>query len=396
MHRHRSRSTFATACEYNLRDYQLSEPTRDKTSQIDILRLLLRYVELEEESQVGTSFVSSLILQADHLPNSGYDEVLRWAMGECCSELNTENLAWMVVESYTKASWIYPNAFVIELMSTIMTTNVDVAVELKGFSSLHYALAVPFLEIDKLIRIVTSLVESGLNLYHVAYRFIPGGPQSPTTMAMRCSESFFCWRRVLVETGESLDSFVMKELQTSPLATQGWTKDTLLALFQYDFEPYPRSQLQKFIASRCRICAEEIYFIREIPWECKLEMIKEGRISELKRPHSTGPYGFASEVDQMHTYSVGPGDATTRPADARNGRVASPEQDDGPSGSDEDESTVSQTTSADPLCWPWQPLCDWCLEAGLTEEDSEEDEDGDDGDQGREAFNPKMPGSFDF
>ena len=330
-------------------------------------------------------------------------------METCGSKLNEEVLTSMLARSYIEASCIHTDASLIELISTIRIANVDVAAEPKGFSLLHYVLGVPFFELDALIELVTSLVDNGLDLYQVAYEIYDvcvyrrpiSGLQSPTTMAMRCSESFFCWRQVLIEKGHSLPSFVMKELQTSPLVTKGWTKDILLALFQYDFQPYPRSQL-RWDSQFCRYCDEPIDFFREIPWECKLEMIKQGRISELRRLDRTASHVFTSDGDQMDIYSAGSDDGTTRQANAGNVRVAYPEQDDGASGSGEDESTVSETASM-PLHWLWRTVCDWCemdLESSFAEEGSEDEDDEDDEEEEEEeeeeGCNPKMPGSFDF
>jgi hypothetical protein len=53
---------------------------------------------------------------------------------------------------------------------------------------------------------------------------------------MRQSASFFCRRKALPQKGYGLHPLVVQKVQTSPVVSQGWTKDTLLALFEYSFE----------------------------------------------------------------------------------------------------------------------------------------------------------------
>jgi hypothetical protein len=233
----------------------------------------------------------------------------------------------------------------------------------------------------------------------VAYD-IPIGPinalsglHTPTSLAMRYSLTFFGWRQVLIEKGQDLQQFVINELQTSPLASQGWTQETLLALFHYTFQPYPRDPHFRYYT--CRGCLNVITYAREPPWERKVEMIRQGRILELQRLDKADRDEFASENEPVDRYSVNPDDGAAKSDDASNTKMVSSEQESGAWDSDGDESTASETSSS-PRDWPWKILCDRCA-MGLEATSSQEGPRGEENASREQAdFKPNMPGSFDI
>jgi hypothetical protein len=214
---------------------------------------------------------------------SGFEEVFTWTLELCRSELKGEALRPIIIRIFEQAER-YSSISSLKHILTILDTDIDAAAEPSGFSLLHKSIEESSLSSCR-FKFMKSLVDLGANVHRVGYgipisssRYRIPGLQSPTTIAMRQSASFFCWCSMLREKEFCLDSFVIEELQESPLSIKGWTKDTLRDLFEYDFEPYRWRWKMMY----CRHCGSDIKYRCELPWEKKLEMIKQGRIVEVQ------------------------------------------------------------------------------------------------------------------
>ncbi|KAK0112605.1 hypothetical protein ONS95_014348 [Cadophora gregata] len=108
-----------------------------------------------------------------------------------------------------------------------------------------------------------------------------------TSFVMISPENFFAWRDILLELGHDLEEFVFKELEhtPSPLAAQGWTQTTLLALFRSEKSSTPRNLVrgQNFLCDRCgREDNPEIKLV-DLHWRQYLQGVREGKVQSLPR-----------------------------------------------------------------------------------------------------------------
>lgn len=208
--------------------------------QLATLRPSSPYLELEEEHENGVSFFDGLI-EDSHTggqPNSRF-EVLSWALDRCRSELKEEALRWILAGAFEDAVK-FENLSILSLKSMSTVLDIDNKFCRRNgrffnsmcyhslFSSVIRRIQVPGITGGSQARSprVGSQISIGAAYHEVA------GIQSPTTIAMRQSATFFGWRLVLLYKGYNLQNFVTRELQEPPLVSQGWTQDTPLALFR--------------------------------------------------------------------------------------------------------------------------------------------------------------------
>ena len=64
--------------------------------------------------------------------------------------------------------------------------------------------------------------------------------ETPTSLAMYNAREFEVWRKSLEHMNEDLEEFLDDELRQAPLKNDGWTKDTLRELFQFQIDPSVR------------------------------------------------------------------------------------------------------------------------------------------------------------
>jgi hypothetical protein len=115
------------------------------------------------------------------------------------------------------------------------------------------------------------LVSRGLNLHILADDDYRGSQveicrnDSPTSLIMRYSHSFFLLRNLLRDLNMSLQEFVQDELEQGPLRKQGWTFERLLELFELDFKPFKMPIIQ---------CHGRSQRATETSWRTALERLK--------------------------------------------------------------------------------------------------------------------------
>lgn len=169
-------------------------------------------------------------------------------------------------------------------------TTIDAAAEPGGFSLLHYVIRTRKTSLAS-YNLVNFLVGFGADVHRLGYKtrhqaLFPESCriQSRTAVAMRFPTSFYIWRATLVENEYCLKCFVIREVQNSPLVSQGWTRETLLALFMYDFRP---------LTCICNGFAEcHNKNSHQSEWEKRLEMIQQGKILDAQElDHQTGTNG---------------------------------------------------------------------------------------------------------
>lgn len=81
------------------------------------------------------------------------------------------------------------------------------------------------------------MLNKGVNLHLERHHSVFGGwSETPTSIALYSSFMFMRWRDALLRSSVDLESFAEAEVQQSPLRNAGWNKDSLLALFRYEFQ----------------------------------------------------------------------------------------------------------------------------------------------------------------
>jgi hypothetical protein len=200
--------------------------------------------------------------------------VSEWAFRFFISELSNNiskiTLAWLLIFCLHNRST--------RLTKLVLEAGVDVSEAVlgqDGFSPIH-ALVAEGLP-NSSISSIGLLVQSGADLHLVGqttgYGLHEASPfATPTSIAMRRSLTFFKWRRFVQEQSCNLEDFVSQEIRAGPLKISGWTKNTLLFLFKYEFQPIDLGRV--FCA-----CGREVFLVftsQENWWQATLDKIKNG------------------------------------------------------------------------------------------------------------------------
>lgn len=151
-----------------------------------------------------------------------------------------------------------------------------------GFSPLHTIIVEDFRPHS--LPGVQLMIEQGVDPHSVRNGLSGNGPkiETPTSLAMRRSVYFARWRQILRNLGYDLRDFAAVELdQASQVlgGLDGWTPATLLALFEFDFEPL------EMTLWRCEQCGRDVHHLfdeTEIWWEWALEEIKAARAPSIR------------------------------------------------------------------------------------------------------------------
>jgi len=112
--------------------------------------------------------------------------------------------------------------------------------------------------------------------------FVSLGPNvsliTATSLAMRQPSMFFPFRDCLLELGHEMDDFVEKELgvEGSPLATEGWDKETLSILFKSNVFPNTHNGILLSGFLSCQRCStkEPGPIMVDLPWRRHLRNIR--------------------------------------------------------------------------------------------------------------------------
>lgn len=128
---------------------------------------------------------------------------------------------------------------------------------------------------------------------------------TPTSMAMRRSLYFDRWRHVLKDAGADLTAFVGREVRDGPLREQGWTVETLLQLFEFEYEPHLTPE------TLCHICGREVYrlYASDEAW---WERLKSSVLHVHGREASDDE---GSDGDTFYSFSSSEDNSTSRPQD---------------------------------------------------------------------------------
>jgi len=196
------------------------------------------------------------------------------------------------------AAMSYSDTKILEkLMSVVPTVNnINVT---KWFSPAHFVASR-----SNMIRYQNAsrlLLKEGIDLHIVPddeyklaaeYDIIKG--ETATSIAMRYSLLFFRFRDLLKSCHIKIEVFVEDELKQKPLREAGWCRDTLLALFELDFEPREMPYID---------CQHDEHFCHNATWSFGRDYWWEDVLSTLKARHSNSPE-FESLLDKSSRNSA--------------------------------------------------------------------------------------------
>jgi hypothetical protein len=138
----------------------------------------------------------------------------------------------------------------VELLERLNVLSVDINSKeiIKWFSPGHYlALKMGTRGLRNSARV---LIARGLNLHILGDDDFRGNQveicrnDSPLSLVMRYSYSFFLLRNLLRDLNTDFRQFVKDELEQGPLRKKGWTQERLLELFKLDFKPFNMPMIQ--------------------------------------------------------------------------------------------------------------------------------------------------------
>jgi len=88
--------------------------------------------------------------------------------------------------------------------------------------------------------------------------------ETPTSLSLYNSDSFFHWRNILRRLGSDIKKFIEDEILQYPLKQDGWDAQSLATLFELEFCPVKRDQGSNGCPCCCRNCIQsDIYSVNE-------------------------------------------------------------------------------------------------------------------------------------
>jgi hypothetical protein len=218
----------------------VSSTTQIPSSQrIEALRLLLDdFGFTNHESQAWKMILVVLERERASTGLCTTNEVSEWILDTFLADLRASYsppiVAWMITFCLES-----PN-----LLKRVLDFSgdlINISVNEGGYTPMYGGIAMNFP--DTYVPGILMLLQRGADPHLVRKSSLAfGGDESerfdtPTSLAMRRSLSFFKWRQVVREAGLDVAEFVTNELRETPLVTSGWNTDSLTKLFRSDFEP---------------------------------------------------------------------------------------------------------------------------------------------------------------
>ena len=90
------------------------------------------------------------------------------------------------------------------------------------------------------------------------------------------SRSFWLWRYFLHETGANMDVLLDKEIERGTLAKDGWSRETLQTVFDWEFEYAEHSRSERHCSDCGEPCTWPRHSVAEPLWLSSLDQIKRG------------------------------------------------------------------------------------------------------------------------
>ena len=243
---------------------------------IDALRPFLEYLEFEDDINcTGLLGLRRLLSDSARCHDASCPhplaspETFYWALGIFQDQLSVRcpsigrGIALMLLAAMEVDD--------VELLERLISLSGDVNSKeiIKWFSPGHYlALKVGT---RGLLKCTPTLIAHGINLHVLGDDEFRGNHtelccnDSPTSLIMSYSNSFFLLRKLLRDEEIDIRKFVESEMEQGPLRGRGWTLESLLELFELDFEPFKMPLIR---------CHGRWQSAPELSWKTALERLK--------------------------------------------------------------------------------------------------------------------------
>ena len=253
----------------------------DMRARMDTLRLFLHNVDFSDHDLVSeTSEGCHVLRPLAHDKSEGVSKVLTWLLQMFSSDIRQNFSHFEFAVLLLELEEHDPQSTLAEILLDKFDTRLAATSTLRGLSVLHWVLTSP----NASSSLLQKLINRGANIQCVGHSLWSqdAGPQTPTSMAIRNSRRFSIWRKSLTGLNYDIRKLIQLELnqcgEMRPLNAAGWTEDTLLNLFNLEFEPVV---LEEEII-RCDRCNTSYGYLKEPWWERALNSIRNGQTTDLK------------------------------------------------------------------------------------------------------------------
>ncbi|KAF2865397.1 hypothetical protein BDV95DRAFT_612781 [Massariosphaeria phaeospora] len=240
---------------------------------IEALRLLLDNLEFSNHESQAWKMV--LVVLERERASTGLcttTEVSEWILdtflGDLRESCSPPIVAWLL-------TFCLESPTLLRRVLDISGDLVDASFVPGGYTPMHSKIAENFS--DAVVPGIKILLQKGANPHHVGMTSSAYGGDdaqrldTPTSLAMRRSSSFFRWRQIVREAGYDIDQFVADELSECLLVTSAWTVSSLRQLFELDFEPL---ELAPDLCTQCGRVVYHTFDHDEVWWETLLDQLK--------------------------------------------------------------------------------------------------------------------------
>lgn len=196
---------------------------------MDAIRTFQQHMDFEVESsgwKLLMVWAYTYDPQFNHRGTAELD-LLRWFLqlfkSEIAANLNSRPCKMLLLQLLER-----PAAFDC-FFGQVTTHNVDEVGPLQEYTILQQAIAAGCG--------YSPLLKYRPNLHVVRYDYsMSRKPETPTSLALYNAAEFKGWRTALEQMNVDIESFIDEELRQTPLAADGWTKDSLRQLFSYHID----------------------------------------------------------------------------------------------------------------------------------------------------------------
>lgn len=265
-------------------DYDFYNPSR----RLEVLRFLRDDIDFSDPSAKvanGWELVTGLIVYVGQTDRAMADDPVQWALltfkKDLASVLQEQPVSMHSVQLWLSYAITCGRLDVVEIIAdsigkqhpSIWTNS----------ATLHYAIVTPkmgngaFMNLEKVQKAFLLFMAHGADPHFCRFNAESRRYESPTSLSMYNSSSFWWWRTMIYSLDYEIEKFIADELSSSSmLRDEGWEGDTLLALFMHDF--VPNSRARRVV---CRDCDETFYYPRENWWMATLRKVRERQPLDL-------------------------------------------------------------------------------------------------------------------
>jgi hypothetical protein len=265
-------------------DYDFYNPSR----RLEVLQFLRDDIDFSDSSAKvanGWELATGLIVYVGQTDRAMEDDPVQWILltfkDDLASTLQEQPVSMNFVQLWLSYAITCGRLDVVEIIAdsigkqhpSIWTNS----------AALHYAIVTPkigngaFMNLEKARKAFQLFMAHGADPHFCKFNMESRRYESPTSLSMYNSSSFWWWRTMIHSLDYEVEKFIADELSSrSMLRDEGWESDILLALFMHDFVPIFRAR-----GVVCRDCGETLYHPRESWWMATLRKVRERQPLDL-------------------------------------------------------------------------------------------------------------------